>query len=272
MVRIHNVINPDSPDLAPYRSRRKMVDEQHQGLFIAEGEKVVTRLLATDFKIHSLLLTQDWLVRLRPLLDMRSGIMDVFITDKEGIEALTGYGCYQAIKALVSVPAQTELATIFGRFNRPAFLVAVDGLSSSENVGALVRNAVAFGAQAMIVGPTSCSPYIRRAVHSSMGTVFNLPMHYSKDLAATLRFLRTSGIRIVAAHPQMDERPLHRANFQQDLCLVLGSEGDGLSKSVLAECDDHLLIPMAHGTDSLNVASAAAVFFYEVFRQRACQD
>jgi len=268
MYQVRKVDDVACAELAPYRNMRKMTDQNGQGIFVAEGQKVVTRLLETDFRIHSVLLTGEWLERLGPDLERRPETFPAFITDKEGISALTGFGCFQAIKAVVSIPTPLDLQKLVSRSRRPGFFVAMDGLASSENVGAMVRNAVGFGAQGLIVGPTSCSPYIRRAVHSSMGTIFKLPVHHSDDLAQTLADLRKNGIQTVAAHPHTDERTLDQVDFTRDTCVVLGSEGDGLSKEVREQCDHQVLIPMAHGTDSLNVASAAAVFFYEVFRQR----
>jgi len=268
MLRIQTVIDHQCPELAPYRTMRKMTDHKRQGLFVAEGHKVVTRLLNTRLVIHSMLLTQEWFDALRPQLDSRSEVIDVFITDKKGIEALTGFGCFQAIKAVASIPSPPDLKEWIESLNAPKFLVAIDGLASAENVGALVRNAVGFGAQGLIVGPTSCSPYIRRAVHASMGTVFQLPVFHTSDLIETLSLLQAFGVNTVAAHPHTQEQALHHTDFKRDVCVILGSEGTGLSKEALECCDEHVLIPMAHGTDSLNVASAASVFFYEVFRQR----
>jgi tRNA G18 (ribose-2'-O)-methylase SpoU len=101
-----------------------------------------------------------------------------------------------------------------------------------------------------------------------MGAAFKLPMLSSKNLVQTLQQLRAGGVRCIAAHPHTDRRILSQADFSGDCCVVLGSEGHGLSASVLAACDEAVAIPMANEVDSLNVSAAAAVFFYEVNRQR----
>ena len=132
----------------------------------------------------------------------------------------------------------------------------------------LERNCAACGAQALIVGETCASPWLRRAVRTSMGTILKLPAVEPPNLAHTLRELRAAGVRCVAAHPHTEQRTLARANLTGDCCLVFGSEGHGLSPAVLAECDEAVAVPMANGVDSLNVGSAAAVFLYEVARQR----
>jgi tRNA G18 (ribose-2'-O)-methylase SpoU len=144
----------------------------------------------------------------------------------------------------------------------------MDGLANAENIGVLMRNCVAFGVQALIVGETCSSPFLRRSVRNSMGAIFKLPVLESPGLVQTLRELRTRGIRCLAAHPHTDKQVLSQADFTGDCCVVLGSEGHGISAPVLAACDEAVAIPMANDVDSLNVSAAAAVFLYEVNRQR----
>jgi tRNA G18 (ribose-2'-O)-methylase SpoU len=127
---------------------------------------------------------------------------------------------------------------------------------------------VAFGVQALLVGETSSSPYLRRAVRGSMGTVFQLPLVETNDLAAALLQLRAKGTRCVAAHPHTDRRTITQAQLAGDCCVVFGSEGEGIAPTVRAACDECVAIPMPPTVDSLNVASAAAVFLFEANRQR----
>jgi len=153
---------------------------------------------------------------------------------------------------------------------------AVDGLTSAENIGLLTRNCAAFGAQALIVGETCISPYLRRAVRNSMGAIFKLPIVELKTggrppaptLAGTLGQLRAAGVRCLAAHPHTNMKTVSQADFTGDCCIVFGSEGSGLSPAVLAACDEAVAVPMANDVDSLNVGAAAAVFLYEAARQR----
>jgi tRNA G18 (ribose-2'-O)-methylase SpoU len=150
----------------------------------------------------------------------------------------------------------------------PRLFAAVEGLTSAENLGALVRNCAAFRTQALVVGETCTSPWLRRAVRASMGTIFNLPTVEPTSLADALLALRDAGVRCLAAHPHVNGRTLPMADLRGDTCIVFGSEGYGLSATVLAACDEAVAVPMPPGVDSLNVASAAAVFLYEVNRQR----
>lgn len=132
-----------------------------------------------------------------------------------------------------------------------------------------MRNCVAFNVQALITGETSTSPFLRRAVRSSMGAIFHLPIVETDNLAAALAFLRSRQIRCVAAHPHAAGHALAQVNLTSDSCLVFGSEGYGLAPATLAACDEAAAISMPQTVDSLNVSSAAAVFLYETSRQRS---
>jgi tRNA G18 (ribose-2'-O)-methylase SpoU len=265
---VQKVESLDRPELKPYRTMRRQHEQRAQGIFVAEGEKVVRRLLESRFAVVSLLMPEKWLPSLEPLLAARPETVRVFLAEKPLLETLTGFSMYQGLLAVGKVPAQPPLTELLGRSARPHLLVAVDGLSSAENLGALVRNCAAFGAQALLVGETSSSPFLRRAVRSSMGTVFELPIWEAPSLVETLQVLRSRGIRCIAAHPHAESLTLTQATFSSDCCIVFGSEGQGISPEVLTACDEAAAIPMPPNVDSLNVGSAAAVFLYEANRQR----
>ena len=248
---------------------RRQMEQRQQGIFVAEGEKVVRRLLESQLEVVSVLLPEKWLNDLKPLLEKRSKTTRVYVAEKPLLETLTGFSMYQGLLAIGKVPPQQPLELLLQNDSGTRLLVAVEGLSSAENLGAVVRNCAAFGAHALITGETSISPFVRRAVRASMGTIFHLPAVESQDLVRTLNYLRAREIRCVAAHPHTSQRDLASANFKSACCLVFGSEGYGLSPATLEACDEAVAIPMARGIDSLNVSSAAAVFLYEASRQRS---
>lgn len=269
MHRIQELESLDHPALAPYRTMRRPVEHYHQGIFVAEGEKVVRRLLeSTRFQVISLLIPSKWLVDYSTLLEARTESIQVFIAEKKILEELIGFSMYQGVLAVGKVPVQSSLETVLESSSRPHLLMATDALSNAANMGAVVRNCAAFGVQALIVGETCSTPWLRRSVRSSMGTIFNLPVVETASLVLTLRGLSNRGIQIIGAHPHMDGRTLAELDLKPDTCIVLGSEGDGLGPEILAACDEHTAIPMQQGVDSLNVTSAASVFLYEACRQR----
>jgi len=268
MFRVEKIDSLELPELQPYRTMRRQHEHREHGIFVAEGEKVVRRLLESQFFVVSLLLPEKWVSELEPLLRARSEEVRVFVAEKDLLEKSTGFSMYQGLLAVGRIPSQPSLEQILKHGARPYLLAAVDGLSSAENIGAIVRNCAGFGVQALIVSQTCSSPFLRRAVRSSMGTIFQLPVIETGNLVRTLASLREYGLRCIAAHPHVEGRTLSQADFQRDCCIVFGSEGYGISPAALELCQDAVAIPMPPTVDSLNVSAAAAVFLYEANRQR----
>src|SRR5437667_12226358 len=186
MLHLQTIESFDLPELQPYRTMRRQAEHRQQGIFVAEGEKVVRRLLESDFTVVSLLLPAKWLGEYEPLIRSRPENICVYVAGKEILERLTGFSMYQGVLAVGKIPPGPDLELRLQQTARPYLFAAVEGLSNAENVGVLVRNCAAFGAQALLVGHTCSSPFLRRAVRSSMGTIFRLPVIASLDLAQAL--------------------------------------------------------------------------------------
>jgi len=268
MLEVRRIESLDLPELAPYCTLRRHTDHQRERIFVAEGAKVVQRLLESRFEFVSALLTENWLRELMPLLEARPEKLIAYVAPIKVLEALTGFPLFQGALAVGRIPEAPSLDSILERCARPSLLVAVEGLTSAENMGVVVRNCAAFGVHGLITDEKCASPFLRRAVRNSMGTIFKLPVVEVASLVETLRQLRSRGIACLAAHPRADYSPLPRSNLSGDCCLVFGSEGHGLSPAVLDACDHAAAIPMANEVDSLNIGNACAVFLYEAYRQR----
>jgi tRNA G18 (ribose-2'-O)-methylase SpoU len=271
MLQIQTIDSLDLPELAPYRTMRRHVEHREQGLFVAEGEKVVRRLLQSNFTVVSVLAPEEWVHRMEPLIRARPERIRVYAAEKKVLEQLTGFSMYQGLLAVGRVPAAETLEGVLKKCPKPVLFAAADGISTADNVGSLVRNCGAFGVHALLVSQTSSSPFLRRAVRSSMGVIFRLPVVEGLDLSQSLRTLRSRGVRCVAAHPHAGRRTLYESDLSGDCCLVFGSEGHGISNPVLQACDELVAIPMEADVDSLNVASAAAAFLSEASRQRTAR-
>src|ERR1035437_5022477 len=221
-LHIQKITSLDLPELAPYRTMRRPLEHERQGIFVAEGEKVVRRLLESHFEVVSVLLPEKHLEEFRPLLEARPENLNVYLADKKLLESLIGFSMFQGVLAVGKIPPPVSLDDILSKKRKPLLLVAVDALTNAENLGALVRNCVAFGVQALLVGETSSSPFLRRAVRNSMGTIFQLPVielaklgqrhqfttkpHTTKlTLAECLKELRGRDIRCIAAHPHTEK-------------------------------------------------------------------
>lgn len=267
MIEVIHIDTLDLPELEPYRHMKWQFEQRQQGIFVAEGEKVVRRLLESPLPVVSTLLLERWFVELKPLLDARPETIRVYIAERPLLEQIIGFAIYQGVLAVGRAPANARLDEILARHNNP-LIVAAEGISGAENMGGLVRNCVAFGASGIIAAESSCSPYLRRAVRSSMGTVFKLPVLETPSLLRTLQELKKVGVKTVAAHPHTTQRRIAEADFRGPTCIVLGAEGTGISPEILAVCDESVVIPMHAEVDSLNVGAAGAVFLYEAMRQR----
>lgn len=266
---IEQVHSLDLAALRPYRTLRRPEDHLKDRIFVAEGEKVVRRLLTSGLTVRSLLVTPERFGNLE-----REGIpvpaeVTIYMAEKTLLETIVGYSLHQGIMAVAQVPDEPSIDSLFDGSDPPYVAVALDGLVNSENVGVIVRNSAAFGIRAVLVGETSSSPYLRRAVRNSMGAVFHTRVYHSLNLRDSLIDLRQRfAMRVVAAHPAGEAR-LGEADMNGNICVILGNEGNGVSSSLLEISDRRISIPMADNVDSLNVASASAVFFYEIAKARS---
>jgi 23S rRNA (guanosine2251-2'-O)-methyltransferase len=268
------------PELAAYRTMKFQGEHRAEGIFVAESEKTVRRLLQSELGVVSIVLPETMLAEFEEALNKRPEVIRIYCAPKNVLEQLTGFQMYQGVMAVGKVPRQPSLESLLnaersrkeieeGKCKMDnVLIVAADGIANSHNVGVLVRNCAAFSATAILTGENSCSPWIRRAVAASVGTIFKLPAIELTDLCGTLKELKKRGIWCVAAHPHTDKRMISQANFRRDVCVVFGAEGEGVRPAILELCDEIVAIPMATGVDSLNVGSASAAFLYEVARQR----
>ena len=265
---IQPVQSLDAPELALYRTLRRVEEHERAGVLVAANHKVIKRLLASRFTVVSALVTPVWLEKLETQLRARPETIAVYVAEPPLLETITGYKLHQGALAVAKIPPLADFDTLLKNAPRPLLLAAVEGIASAENLGAVVRNCAAFGVHFLIVGETCGSPFQRRAVSGSMGTIFEQPVVRVENLVEALTRLRARGVRCLAAHPRADAKKLANADLRGDSCLVFGAEGPGLTANVLTACDDMVEIPMPSHMNSLNVAVATGIFLYEATRQR----
>lgn len=270
MIRTVNKIDSiEIPELAIFRTLKQQLDHRRDGLFVAEGHFVVERLLKTSLRVRSVLFNQLWLETFRNELENRPEMIDVFIGEKAELSRITGYELHQFIMACAEIPRAKTIDEVVASCKSPLLLVALDGLTSADNVGLVLRNCAAFGVHALIAGETSADPWLRRAVRKSMGNVFTVPVIYTESLVKTIKKLRSeNGIEVFGAQITNDSVPLYTVSLKSSCCIVMGNEGSGITPEVLNACSKPVYIPMKEGVDSLNVSSAAAIILSEAVRQR----
>ena len=240
-------------------------EDGSDGLFIAESPKVIARALDAGCAPCSLLMERRRLSdpEERELI-ARCGEIPVFTADVSVLKELTGFPLTRGTLCAMRRPPEPPLAAICAGAKRVAVL---ENIENPTNLGAIFRGAAALGVDAVLLTPDSADPLYRRCVRVSMGTVFQVPWaHLDGWPEPGLSTLRAQGFRTAALALRDDalsiDDPALRA--EERLAVVLGTEGDGLSAATIAACDCTVRIPMSHGVDSLNVAAAGAVAFWEL--------
>lgn len=241
------------------------------GLFIAEGVTVIAHALDAGYRIASLLMERRHIVGKAAGLIARCGDVPVYTADSRTLEQLTGFALTRGVLAAFYRPELPTLAQVCAGARRVAVL---EGLNDPTNVGAVMRSAAALGMDAVLLTPRFCDPLHRRAVRVSMGTVFQVPWTRIGQQAQDwpeggMTLLREMGFATVAMalsedSVEIDDPCLVR---EERLAVILGAEGDGLAKTTIARCDYTARISMLHGVDSLNVAAASAVAFWQLCRR-----
>jgi tRNA G18 (ribose-2'-O)-methylase SpoU len=273
MLRTVEIDSPDDPRLADYT---RLTDaslrthlEVEQGLFIAEGTKVITRAVAAGYPVRSMLLARSRLVDLPALGGTGEGARSadnsapVYVVPDDVAERLTGYRVHRGALASLARRPLPEVAELMAGRRR---IVVLEDLVDHANVGAIFRCAAALGVDAVVLSPRCADPLYRRSVKVSMGAVFAIPYARMTGWHDGLADLKAAGFRVLALTPDETAAPIDAAlsRAADRVALVFGTEGDGLSARWLREADEAVRIPMnraarAAGVDSLNVVAAAAI-------------
>ncbi len=237
--------------------RRRL--EPERGLYLAESEKVIRRALAAGHRPRSLLMTPRWLTDLGDLVaGAEADGIPVFVAAPAVVEAMTGFHLHRGALASMQRPALAAPAQLLAGARR---VVVLEDIVDHTNVGAVFRSAAALGVDAVLVTPRCADPLYRRSVRVSMGTVFQVPWTRLPEWPSGIGTLRELGFTVTAFALTEDAVSLDElaADPPERLAVVLGTEGDGLSRRTVGDADLAVRTPMAAGVDSLNVAAASAV-------------
>lgn len=256
--------DPGDPRLSAYRSL-KGKELEREGIFIAEGEKVVRSLVESGCRIASCLTSRETIARYKPLLAiLAKKKVPLYVAANGVIEGIIGFRFHKGIMAVGYCPKKRAISDALKKPKSPLFLVALNAINDPQNVGLIARNAAAFGARALIVDHATYDPYYRKAVRVSMGAIFRLPVYYEDDLASSLSWLKKEyGTRIIAATPGRGAVDITKTKLSGNICFVFGNEDKGVSSDILRIADVKVRIPISKDIDSLNVASAGAVCLYK---------
>ena len=275
MPNIIEITDFHAPELDPYarltQNQLRNRLEPEKGIFIAESPKVIDRALDAGYKPVSLLMERKQITGPAAGILSRCGDAPVYTADREMLAELTGFELTRGVLCAFHRPAPRPVEELCKNARRVAVL---EGIVDSTNVGAIFRSAAALNMDAVLINPSCCDPLCRRAVRVSMGTVFQVPWgqlgetpadwpEKGMDILHSLGF-KTAAMALSDRSVSIDDEQLAK---EPKLAIVLGTEGDGLAHSTIAACDYTVKIPMSHGVDSLNVAAASAVAFWQLGKQ-----
>jgi len=263
----------DDPRANLFRNVRDADLRGRDDLFMAESELVLRRLLKTPDRLHSILLSEEKFARLAVDLESLPDSVRVLVAELPLIHEIAAFHVHRGVLA-VGVrlrPEELTLEVALGHvrsFPR-ATIVLAEGWTNVDNMGSLFRNAAAFGVDGILLDPTCCDPLYRKAIRVSMGHALSVPYAVSQSWIDDLESLKQWGFTVIGAECHPRAIPLWELKHAGKKAIVFGNEGSGLSPATLERCDVIAQIPMAAGVPSLNVATASAVFFYELNRGSA---
>lgn len=283
------VVDPDDSRLADYRDlhdpalRRRR--EAADGIFVVEGRVAVRQLLRSGYRVRSLLVDDHQALAVPDLVD---GVLargaPVYVGRREVVAATVGFRLHRGVVAVAVRPPPVDPGLVIGDARRPdpagarrgpALLAVLEGVNDHENIGALFRNAAAFGVGGVLLDPGCADPLYRRSVRVSVGHVLSVPFARLAPWPDALQDLRAAGFVLAALAPDTGARDSRAPSATigeaavrwagaPGVAVMVGAEGPGLSAGARSVADAVVSIPMAPGTDSLNVATAATIAFYQL--------
>lgn len=267
MANVREITDFSAPELDVYArlTENQLVNraEPEKGMFIAESPLVIGRALDVGYTPVSFLMEpKDVETRGKALLE-RCGSIPVYVAELDVLTQLTGFHLTRGMLCAMyrkPLPAVEQLCANAKR------IAVLEDVMNPTNIGAIIRSAAALHMDALVLTSACSDPLYRRAIRVSMGNVFQIPWTYFPKGSDWTRQLHQLGFKTVAMALKEDSLDIYDPRLQQEdkLAVVLGTEGDGLAAETIAHCDYTVRIPMSHGVDSLNVAAASAVAFYQL--------
>jgi tRNA G18 (ribose-2'-O)-methylase SpoU len=269
----------DDPRLADYRNVRDADLRRSRGVFMAEGRFVVERLLGDSrFSADSVFLTPRSCEAIRPALERWPQTAPVYVAEQEVFNEIVGFDMHRGCLAAGKIGEEARPHELIAALPEgPSLLLVLEGLTNTENVGNVFRNALAFGVAGVLLCPRSCDPLYRKAIRVSMGSTLTVPFARFEDWPGSLAGLGSAGYQLIGMDLADDAVSLSALvsksssiDLGERVALVFGTEGKGLSPATLEQLDYSLRIPMAPGVDSLNVATASGIVLQFLYaRQHA---
>jgi tRNA G18 (ribose-2'-O)-methylase SpoU len=263
-VGLLHVSNPGDPRIADYQNITDPALFEQRGVFIAEGRLVVRRLLVTPGLVtRSVMVTAPALAALDDVLDA-AGSLPIYVVPQAVMNGVSGFNVHRGCLAIGERGAPRDWYALAATARR---LVVLERVANADNMGAIFRNAAAFAADAVLLGPDCTDPLYRKAIRTSMGAALSVPFAHVTPWPEALLAIHAAGFITVGLTPCADARPVRAIAAGLDdarIAIVAGHEGEGLTRAAIDACDVVARIPMSGGVDSLNIATAVAIALYDV--------
>jgi len=247
------------PRIEPYRNLKTTNETRWRNQFVVEGEKLVRRLLESEFETLHVLIGDSYVTRMQEIFPPE---LPVYVIPTPAINELVGFHFHRGILATGKRKDSPSLDALLKRAQEEFACVICPNVTDPENLGAIIRISAAFGVDLVMLGPECGDPFSRRVQRVSMGNNLKLPIIRSTKLEAEIETLRHAGVELWATVLDQSAVPIRSATCGKRFGLILGNEGIGLSPEWIARADRRVTIPMFNGTDSLNVAVATGIFLF----------
>jgi len=254
--KLIHIEGSDSPETRIFSHLDDKVFKE-QELICCDGQKLTKRLLQSPYACKGILAVKSFYEENESLImeNMPSGPM--YCAPKKVVEGIVGYRLHKGVISIGERPRFTELHKLDDR------ILVLNDVQNSENVGAIVRSAHAFGIRSIIIDSTGCSPFVRRCARVSMGSVFKMKVHQTEDILSSLNTLKESGFHLVSTGDQAGAKELAQTKFPNKGALIVGNEGHGVLPSIVEIAHENVRIETSADIDSLNVSIATSLLLYK---------
>ena len=272
-MNVQRVADLDDPRVADYDNVTDPELLRTRGLFVAEGRLIVRTLMTlSPFRARSVLVTDAAWHSLQRVFDALENPPPIYLASQAHVNGIVGFNIHRGCLALGERPREKPIREIVRPGSDPQIVVAIERIGNADNMGGIFRNALAFGAHAVLLSPGCCDPLYRKAIRTSIGASLRVPFTSVAAWPAGLEALRQRGFTLAALTPHRSAMPLGEfvgSPVPERLTVVVGAEGEGLSDAVLAGVNVRIRIPIARDVDSLNVATAAGIALQRI--REACE-
>lgn len=245
----------------------KKLSYDNDNTIVVDSEKVVDKLLKSKIKIHKIFANKEFYNNYQgPLKSSQVSVDMQFVAKKEIMEKIVGYKLHKGVMARALRPKDIPIELLKGP------IIILNGVTSPENVGSIIRSAAAFNVDSIIIDKKSVSPYVRRCIRVSMGHIFKMKVNHTLDLKESVHLLKKRGYEIIGTANLHNAVKLNDYNYKNSSAIIIGSEGYGIENEILNLCDQIIKIPISNLVSSLNAAVSCSIFLYEFFQQDPDKD